>query len=337
MQDESFAPMEFPARGVDVSEAFDEQRQLTTPVGTNVRLYEPSTMRARGGSRSGLTKFIEDQPDGSKLIQHLNVIVDPTVDALIADDDGSELTPIPSPPPVPPDEQMDDPSDNPFGTGALIRNNGRRIRIGGSGRQANRNRPSKTKPAITSITPFSFVSFYGTAWTDVGGTIVGTTLTINGTNLGGMTAVVKFKLASGDKIAVVVSNTGTVLVVTIPVCLITDADLSFHVTVTTTNGTSTQTAADLVTMFGAVFFTMDTHTGTSAGGTTVTITGAFPDTSFAVFFGATPAASVTVIDGSTLQAVSPAYGGGPVHVNVTLVTHGYTAGAADPVSGFTYT
>lgn len=51
----------FPERGMDLSDAFGSQPQATTANGTNVRLYEPSTDRARGGSRPGLVRFVDDR------------------------------------------------------------------------------------------------------------------------------------------------------------------------------------------------------------------------------------------------------------------------------------
>lgn len=73
---ESFQDIQFPAYGLDVSQGFDSQRPNTTNVGTNVRLYEPSTFRARGGARPGLLKYIPAQmPNGPHLIQMLDTIV----------------------------------------------------------------------------------------------------------------------------------------------------------------------------------------------------------------------------------------------------------------------
>jgi hypothetical protein len=108
----------FPFRGVDLSLPHAEQQRDTTPVGQNVRAHEPATDRLRGGSRSGLSKYIALQPSGTNLIQHLNIIVDPTTPALLDQFDYPGGEP--------------DPSDGP-------RNPGRIIRPGGTGRQPNRN------------------------------------------------------------------------------------------------------------------------------------------------------------------------------------------------------
>ncbi len=81
---ESFTDLHFPLCGVDLSMGFDKQpnRQIqsgdyarTTPLGVNVRAYEPGTARARGGQRPGLVKYVATQPNGTNLIQDLNSVV----------------------------------------------------------------------------------------------------------------------------------------------------------------------------------------------------------------------------------------------------------------------
>lgn len=79
-------PMRFPLAGIDLSGRFSQQkpRQMpdgdyarTTPVGQNVRSFEPTSERARGGSRPGLAKYL-DQPVGGIqdwIVQDLNLIV----------------------------------------------------------------------------------------------------------------------------------------------------------------------------------------------------------------------------------------------------------------------
>lgn len=54
-------PLPFPERGMSLEDAFGVQTPGTTPLGTNVRLFEPTTDRARGGSRPGLERLVEDQ------------------------------------------------------------------------------------------------------------------------------------------------------------------------------------------------------------------------------------------------------------------------------------
>lgn len=130
-QPDQFVDMKFPTGGVDLSQGFASQGQGTTPIGQNVRTFEPSTLRGRGGSRPGTSKYIAAQlPSGPNVIQHLNVIVDPQGGALLDQDAGS----------------FPDPSDagpayawGIFGT----RNPGRLIRQGGSGWMEFKNKKPK--------------------------------------------------------------------------------------------------------------------------------------------------------------------------------------------------
>lgn len=78
---EAFADLRFPSAGIDLLLSFSGQRPGTTPVGLNVRAFEPSTLRVRGGSRPGLVKFVTDQlphsySSGSRLIQNLDLVVE---------------------------------------------------------------------------------------------------------------------------------------------------------------------------------------------------------------------------------------------------------------------
>lgn len=113
----------FPVNGQDVSTEFVTQPALTTPKANNVRATDPLAMRARGGSRTGLVKFVAEQVSGTNLIQNLSVLVDPTVEALVPDytDGTPNLTPDPT-----------EPARNPFG---------RSVRTGGSGSPILRHKP----------------------------------------------------------------------------------------------------------------------------------------------------------------------------------------------------
>lgn len=127
----------FPLRGIDVAEPVSGQRPLTTRVGKNVRANEPRTMRDRGGSRCGLVKFVPETVSGANKIDHLNIIVDPTVDALQSD---------------PPGTGMPDPSTNNLSQRVPF---GRLIRIGGSGRWYSRHTPT-FKPAFRQAKSATF-------------------------------------------------------------------------------------------------------------------------------------------------------------------------------------
>lgn len=76
---EGFFNLAFPNNGIDQSCDFQGQTPGTTPTGTNVRAFDVSKKRMRGGSRPGLSRYIDAKVEGTNLIQHLGVIVDPTV------------------------------------------------------------------------------------------------------------------------------------------------------------------------------------------------------------------------------------------------------------------
>ncbi len=70
----------FPLAGVNQSNAFSNQPNTpmpdgdyarTAPLGVNVRSYDPSTDRRRGGARPGIQKFIQGQVSGTNPIQSL--------------------------------------------------------------------------------------------------------------------------------------------------------------------------------------------------------------------------------------------------------------------------
>jgi hypothetical protein len=78
---ESFALVAFPQAGVDVAHALSAQPPHTTPVGVNVRWFEATTKRGRGGSRSGLSQYVPASLGAP--LQDLN-----TVDPRVADSTG---------------------------------------------------------------------------------------------------------------------------------------------------------------------------------------------------------------------------------------------------------
>jgi hypothetical protein len=96
---EKYLSLEFPLKGLDLNEEFEEQPPSTTPLGNNVRARDVLELRLRGGQRPGLVKYIPQQiPEGAVLIQHLDYIVDPSEAALTQnftdpDDTWIEITP----------------------------------------------------------------------------------------------------------------------------------------------------------------------------------------------------------------------------------------------------
>jgi hypothetical protein len=62
--DDIAAELPFPLKGVDKRLSFSAQPSLTTPLGRNVRAHEPRTLRAKGGSRPGLSRFVDQSLGG---------------------------------------------------------------------------------------------------------------------------------------------------------------------------------------------------------------------------------------------------------------------------------
>lgn len=114
MADEKEMGVPFPVAGIDLSSEYGRQPPMTTPEASNVRGFDTLAERGRGGSRPGLTKFIDSTVNGVHVIQHLTVLVDPQEPALpIAGFD------------------IPDPSDN--GRNLLTDGSVRLVRRGGSG------------------------------------------------------------------------------------------------------------------------------------------------------------------------------------------------------------
>ena len=147
--------------------------------------------------------------------------------------------------------------------------------------------PAVAAPTVTALSPTS------------GPAAGGTTVTITGTTLTGATAVDFGTTAATD---VTVVNDTTVTAVS-PAGTGTE-----NVTVTTPAGTSATSAADEFTFVAAApaVTAISPTSGPSFGGTTVTITGTAFTGATAVDFGTTAATSFTVVNDTTITAVSPA-------------------------------
>lgn len=146
MSDPVYQPMPFPSKGLHVSAEVAMQPDGTTPVGANVRLVNPGSLRARGGSRSGLSRFIDDRTSANE-VQDLGTVVTASSDALlgasVAPDGGYDPYGTEGP------DWIEDPSTNnkaPPGAGDPddprfnpldpdVRNPGRRLPPEGSGEQ----------------------------------------------------------------------------------------------------------------------------------------------------------------------------------------------------------
>ena len=175
-------------------------------------------------------------------------------------------------------------------------------------------------PTVTGVSP------------GAGSTAGGTSVTINGTNLTGTTAVdFGSKPATGvtvhsDTSVSAISPSGTAGTV--------------HVTVTTAGGTSATNAADDFTYSptAPAVTAVSPGAGPTAGGTSVTISGTNLSGTIAVDFGSTLATGVTVHSDSSVSAVSPPGTAGTVHVTVTTAGGTSATSAADDFTyeGFTH-
>lgn len=96
---EQFADLRYPARGLDTSRSVAGQAPGTTPKAVNVRLVEPKTLRARGGSRPGLTRYAGRLPTNGT-VQDLNTVVYTDVMALGSSFPPPDLDPVTGLPPV---------------------------------------------------------------------------------------------------------------------------------------------------------------------------------------------------------------------------------------------
>src|SRR5205823_3641635 len=102
------------------------------------------------------------------------------------------------------------------------------------------------------------------------------------------------------------------------------------VTVTTTGGTSATGAADQYTYVAAPTVTnVSPAAGTTAAGTSVTITGTNLTGAPAVSFGGTAATTFTVDSPTQITVTAPAHAAGTVDVTVTAAGGTSATGAAD--------
>jgi hypothetical protein len=67
--------MPFPLNGIEETTAYSRQRQGTSADEQNVRAFDPGTDRARGGMRSGMSKWMTTRVNGAASIQNINRLV----------------------------------------------------------------------------------------------------------------------------------------------------------------------------------------------------------------------------------------------------------------------
>lgn len=84
---EQLLELTFPLKGINTETEFQLQPDDTTPIAINVRSIDPVEHRNRGASRCGIRKYVDQKLGLLSLIQHLNVIVDPTIEATLSEVD----------------------------------------------------------------------------------------------------------------------------------------------------------------------------------------------------------------------------------------------------------
>ncbi len=165
-------------------------------------------------------------------------------------------------------------------------------------------------PTVTSVTPNS------------GATAGGTAVTITGTNFA-TGATVTFGTAAATNVVVVSS---TSITATSP------AGSAGAVTVTVTvSGQSGSVASGYTYVAAPTVMSIAPNTGSTGGGTAVTITGTNFATGGTVTFGTAAATNVVVVNSTTITATAPAGSAGAVTVKVTV---GSQSGSL--TNGFTY-
>ena len=154
----------------------------------------------------------------------------------------------------------------------------------------------------------------------------GTSVIITGTNFTAATAV-NFGATPAASFTV---NSATQITAVAPA----EAPATVDVTVTTAGGTTALSAADQFTFLAApTVSSLNPTFGSTAGGTSVIITGTNFTGATAVSFGGTPAAGFVVNSPTQITATSPAHAAGVD--NVTVTSPGGTS-AISPADQFTF-
>ena len=166
-------------------------------------------------------------------------------------------------------------------------------------------------PTVTSVSPNSGVPAGGTA------------VTITGTNFAAG-ATVKFGATAATNVVVV---SGTQITATTPA----GSAGAVTVTVTNSNGLSGSLASAFTYVLPPTVTGVSPNSGSTAGGTAVTITGTNFAAGATVKFGATAATNVVVVSGTQITATTPVGSAGAVTVTVTV-----SGQAGSLATGFTY-
>ncbi len=156
-----------------------------------------------------------------------------------------------------------------------------------------------SSPSVSGVSPSS------------GSAAGGDLITVSGSNFTGATGV-SFGTMAADSFTVL---SDTALLVATPAGAVGTVDI----TVTTYAGTSSTGSADHYTYNSVTapsITSLSPSTGGSGGGTAVTISGSDFTGTDGVFFGGSPAASFTVVNDSTIVAVTPPLSAGIIDVTV---------------------
>ncbi len=168
-------------------------------------------------------------------------------------------------------------------------------------------------PTVTSVTP------------NLGATSGGTAITVRGTGFGAGATVALGGVAASS-VAVV---DGTTITATTPAHAAGVVD----VTVTNSDGQSGTIAGGFTYLVAPTVTGVTPASGPTVGGTAITISGANFGAGAAVALDGLPATNVSVLNATTITAVTPAHSTGPVDVTVTN-TDGQSGTRS---SGFLYT
>ncbi len=177
-------------------------------------------------------------------------------------------------------------------------------------------------PTVTAVSPLA------------GNSTGGTSVTVTGTNFSGATAV-KFGATNATSFIV---NSATSITATAPAFTVGGnfANGQVAILVTTAGGTSAINGATGVFNYDytPTIASVGPSSGPTAGGTSVTITGANFLGTTAVRFGVTSATAFTVVSATSITATAPAGSAGVVDVGVTNAAASSSSSVADR---FTYT
>ena len=166
-------------------------------------------------------------------------------------------------------------------------------------------------PTIASVSPSS------------GSALGATPITITGTNLTGSTVTVGGAVAT----SVAVNGAGTSLTAVTPAGTVG----AQNVVVTTVGGAATLTEGFTYFVPAPTIASLSPNSGTTLGGTTVTISGANLTGASSVTFGGVAATSFVVVSGTSITAVTPSGAEGAQDVSVTTA-----GGTATATASFTY-